>query len=165
MTTMIGITRLAAIAPIFQIILYRHSRLSLTPVSRDIRLSPSKIPLHGEGPGFQQRRNGCRTPSMDLPLPQQHPRPRASQKIDSKCFTIALFCFKLILQWFTNCRTLDNHLIYYVILNGTEVWALHVTGEAKNDAIRPGFNKSIFIDFAGAKITSDAGFLLMREVD
>ena len=38
-------------------------------------------------------------------------------------------------------------------------------GETKSDAIRPGFNKSIFIDFAGAKITSDAGFLLMRKVD
>jgi len=38
-------------------------------------------------------------------------------------------------------------------------------GEAKKDAIRPDFNKSIFIDFAGAKITSDAGFLMMREVD
>jgi hypothetical protein len=28
-------------------------------------------------------------------------------------------------------------------------------GEAKKEAIRPDFNKSIFIDFAGAKITSD----------
>ncbi|MGD9274799.1 MAG: transposase [Desulfobacterales bacterium] len=38
-------------------------------------------------------------------------------------------------------------------------------GETKNDAIRLDFNKSIFIDFAGAKITSDAGFLMLREVD
>jgi hypothetical protein len=38
-------------------------------------------------------------------------------------------------------------------------------GEGQEEAIRPDFNKSIFIDFAGAKITSDAGFLLMREVD
>lgn len=38
-------------------------------------------------------------------------------------------------------------------------------GEAERKAIRPDFNRSIFIDFAGAKITSDAGFLLMREVD
>ena len=38
-------------------------------------------------------------------------------------------------------------------------------GETKNAAIRPDFNKSIFIDFAGSKITSDAGFLMMREVD
>ena len=38
-------------------------------------------------------------------------------------------------------------------------------GEAEKEAIRPDFNQSIFIDFAGAKVTSDAGFLLMREVD
>jgi len=38
-------------------------------------------------------------------------------------------------------------------------------GEGQKDSIRPDFNKSISIDFAGAKITSDAGFLLMREVD
>jgi hypothetical protein len=38
-------------------------------------------------------------------------------------------------------------------------------GEGSEEAIRPDFNKSIFIDFGGAKITSDAGFLLMREVD
>ena len=38
-------------------------------------------------------------------------------------------------------------------------------GEAQKDAIRPNFNKSIFVDFSGAKITSDAGFLLMREID
>lgn len=38
-------------------------------------------------------------------------------------------------------------------------------GAAEREAIRPDFNRSIFIDFAGAKITSDAGFLLMREVD
>ena len=38
-------------------------------------------------------------------------------------------------------------------------------GEGQEEVIRPDFNKSIFIDFAGAKITSDAGFLLMREVD
>ena len=30
-------------------------------------------------------------------------------------------------------------------------------GEAQKEAIRPDFNKSILIDFAGAKITSDAG--------
>ncbi len=30
-------------------------------------------------------------------------------------------------------------------------------GEAQKDAIRPDFNKSIFIDFVGTKITSDAG--------
>lgn len=40
-----------------------------------------------------------------------------------------------------------------------------VNGEAQKDAVRPNFNRSIFVDFAGAKITSDAGFLLMREID
>ncbi len=38
-------------------------------------------------------------------------------------------------------------------------------GERQKEAIRPYFNRSIFIDFAGAKITSYTGFLLMREVD
>jgi len=38
-------------------------------------------------------------------------------------------------------------------------------GERQREAIRPDFNRSIFIDFASAKITSDAGFLLIREVD
>jgi len=38
-------------------------------------------------------------------------------------------------------------------------------GEAEKGTIRPDFNRSIFIDFAGARITSDAGFLLMREVN
>ncbi|MFC1815122.1 transposase [Thermodesulfobacteriota bacterium] len=38
-------------------------------------------------------------------------------------------------------------------------------GEAQKDAILPDFNRSIFIDFWGAIITLDAGFLLMREVD
>jgi len=38
-------------------------------------------------------------------------------------------------------------------------------GEAKKEAIQPDSGKSIFIDFTDAEITSDAGFLLMREVD
>ena len=42
---------------------------------------------------------------------------------------------------------------------------MHGNGEAQKEVIRPDFNKSIFIDFAGAKITSHAGFLLIREVD
>jgi hypothetical protein len=33
--------------------------------------------------------------------------------------------------------------------------------EAQKDAIHPDFNNSISIDFEGAKITSDAGFLLV----
>ena len=46
-----------------------------------------------------------------------------------------------------------------------EVQAMLGIGERQKEAIRPDINRSIFIDFAGAKITSDAGFLLMREVD
>ena len=38
-------------------------------------------------------------------------------------------------------------------------------GEALNRIIRPEFNRSIRIDFLGAKITSDAGFLVVREID
>ena len=56
-------------------------------------------------------------------------------------------------------------MISCFILNALGVQAVLENGETKNDAIRPDFNKSIFIDFAGAKITSDAGFLMMREVD
>ena len=46
-----------------------------------------------------------------------------------------------------------------------EVQTMLRNGEAEKQAIRPDFNRSIFIDFAGAKITSDAGFLVMREID
>ena len=38
-------------------------------------------------------------------------------------------------------------------------------GEAQNRIIRPGFNRSILVGFLGAKITSDAGFLALREID
>ena len=38
-------------------------------------------------------------------------------------------------------------------------------GEAQNRIINPEFNRSIGIDFLGAKITSDAGFLTLREID
>jgi len=38
-------------------------------------------------------------------------------------------------------------------------------GEAQNRIIRPEFNRSIVMDFLGAKITSDAGFLPLREID
>ena len=38
-------------------------------------------------------------------------------------------------------------------------------GEALNRIISPEFNRSIRIDFLGAKITSDAGFLTLREID
>jgi hypothetical protein len=38
------------------------------------------------------------------------------------------------------------------------------SGESPKEVIRPDFNRAIMIDFQGAKITSDVGFLL-REID
>ena len=42
---------------------------------------------------------------------------------------------------------------------------MHVSGEEERETIRPEFDRSIMIDFQGAKITSDTGFLLLREID
>ncbi len=42
---------------------------------------------------------------------------------------------------------------------------MHGSGEQQNETIRPEFDGSIMIDFQGAKITSDTGFLLLREID
>ncbi len=39
------------------------------------------------------------------------------------------------------------------------------SGESRKEVIRPDFNRAIMIDFQGAKITSDVGFLLVREID
>ena len=39
------------------------------------------------------------------------------------------------------------------------------SGEQQRETIRPEFNPAILIDFQGAKITSDTGFLLLREID
>ncbi len=39
------------------------------------------------------------------------------------------------------------------------------SGEKERETIRPEFNPAIMIDFQGAKITSDTGFLLLREID
>ncbi len=38
-------------------------------------------------------------------------------------------------------------------------------GGSPKDALRPDFNRSILVDFRGAKISSDTGFLLLREMD
>jgi hypothetical protein len=38
-------------------------------------------------------------------------------------------------------------------------------GGSQKEALRPDFNRSIVIDFQGAKISSDTGFLLLREMD
>ncbi len=42
---------------------------------------------------------------------------------------------------------------------------MRAVGDKQRGAIRPEFAPSISIDFQGAKITSDTGFLLMREMD
>lgn len=39
------------------------------------------------------------------------------------------------------------------------------SGERERETIRPQFDRSIVMDFQGAKITSDTGFLLLREMD
>jgi hypothetical protein len=39
------------------------------------------------------------------------------------------------------------------------------SGERERETIRPQFDRSIVMDFQGAKITSDTGFLPLREVD
>ena len=38
-------------------------------------------------------------------------------------------------------------------------------GESRKEGLSPDFNRSIVMDFQGAKLTSDAGFLLLREID
>jgi hypothetical protein len=38
-------------------------------------------------------------------------------------------------------------------------------GESQKEAIRPDFNRAIVIDFQGATISSDTGFILLREID
>ena len=42
---------------------------------------------------------------------------------------------------------------------------MRVVGDKETGTIRPDFDSSISIDFQGARITSDTGFLLMREID
>jgi hypothetical protein len=39
------------------------------------------------------------------------------------------------------------------------------SGESRKEVIRPDFNRAIMIDFQGATISSDTGFILLREVD
>jgi hypothetical protein len=38
-------------------------------------------------------------------------------------------------------------------------------GESQKEAIWPDFNRSIMIDFQGATISSDTGFILLGEID
>ena len=39
------------------------------------------------------------------------------------------------------------------------------SGESQKEVIRADFNRAIMIDFQGATISSDTGFILLREVD
>ncbi len=38
-------------------------------------------------------------------------------------------------------------------------------GEREKDTLRPDYNSSIKMDFQGAALSSDTGFLLLREID
>jgi len=42
---------------------------------------------------------------------------------------------------------------------------MRAVGDKQRGAIRPEFDRSISIDFQRAKITSDTGFLLIKEMD
>ena len=44
-------------------------------------------------------------------------------------------------------------------------WQILRDGGSQKEALRPDFNRSILVDFQGAKISSDTGFLLLREMD
>jgi len=42
---------------------------------------------------------------------------------------------------------------------------MRAVGDNQRGTIRPDFDSSISIDFQGAEITTDTGFLLMKEID
>ncbi len=42
---------------------------------------------------------------------------------------------------------------------------MNQAGERKTNTVFPNFNRSIRIDFRGAKISSDTGILMLREID
>jgi hypothetical protein len=42
---------------------------------------------------------------------------------------------------------------------------MNQAGEREDSGVIPSFNRSIRIDFRGAKISSDAGVLMLREID
>ena len=42
---------------------------------------------------------------------------------------------------------------------------MHPVGESTKEVLQPDFDRSIMMDFQGAKLSSDTGFLLMRELD
>lgn len=42
---------------------------------------------------------------------------------------------------------------------------MSASGESLKEHLRQNFNRSITLDFQGAKLSSDTGFLLLRELD
>ena len=42
---------------------------------------------------------------------------------------------------------------------------MHRCGASKEEVLRPDFDRSIMMDFQGARLSSDTGFILMRELD
>lgn len=42
---------------------------------------------------------------------------------------------------------------------------MSASGESSKGYLRPDFDRSIMMDFQGAKLSSDTGFILMRELD
>ena len=57
-----------------------------------------------------------------------------------------------------------NHLIWWMKSSDSEGNQMAGSGEEQRETIRPEFNPAIMIDFQSAKITSDTGFLLLREI-
>ena len=39
------------------------------------------------------------------------------------------------------------------------------SGESQEGVVRPDFNRAMLIDFQAAEVTSDPGFILLREID
>jgi hypothetical protein len=42
---------------------------------------------------------------------------------------------------------------------------MSTSSESLKEHLKPNFNRSITLDFQGAKLSSDSGFLLLRELD
>ena len=57
-----------------------------------------------------------------------------------------------------------NHLMWWSKESDIEGNRMHGGGEQQRETIRPEFNPAIMIDFQGAKINSDTGFLLLGEI-
>jgi len=53
----------------------------------------------------------------------------------------------------------------YWLKYGSTFYIYYMVGDKQTGTIVPDFDRSIGIDFQGAKITCDTGFLLMREID